>query len=67
MSYVLLKGIMLVMSTRATTREEGLGLDASQHGEEAYTTGDGAILILPEASPSIGITLPVAPGHEVAP
>jgi Amt family ammonium transporter len=30
-------------------RAESLGLDVSQHGEEAYTRGEGAILISPEA------------------
>ncbi len=30
-------------------REEGLGLDVSQHGEEAYARGEGAILVLPRA------------------
>ena len=33
---------------RATTPDEGLGLDVSQHGEEAYARGEGAILILDE-------------------
>jgi len=34
--------------------EEGLGMDVSQHGEEAYVDGEGAILILPEqAAPSV--------------
>ena len=28
--------------------DEGLGLDVTQHGEEAYTRGEGAILVLPE-------------------
>ena len=32
-----------------TEREEALGLDVTQHGEEAYATGEGAILITPEA------------------
>jgi len=31
---------------RMTAREEGLGLDVSQHGEEAYSRGEGAILLL---------------------
>jgi Amt family ammonium transporter len=31
---------------RAADREEGLGLDVTQHGEEAYAREDGAILIL---------------------
>ncbi len=28
-------------------RRRGLGLDVTQHGEEAYTRGEGAILVLP--------------------
>ena len=28
--------------------DEGIGLDVSQHGEEAYARGEGAILVLPE-------------------
>ena len=45
-SYVLLKVIGLVTSLKVATKEEGLGLDVSQHGEEAYADHDGAILIL---------------------
>jgi Amt family ammonium transporter len=45
-SFALLKGIGLVMHLRATDREEGAGLDVAMHGEEAYTTGEGAILLL---------------------
>jgi len=33
-----------------TEREEALGLDVAQHGEEAYATGEGAILVVPEAT-----------------
>ena len=44
---------------RATTRDEGLGLDVTQHGEEAYARGEGAILVLPEAA-GTGLVLPVA-------
>ena len=39
------------MALRATTREEGLGLDITQHGEEAYARGEGAILLLPDVHP----------------
>jgi Amt family ammonium transporter len=42
---------------RAGAREEGLGLDVTQHGEEAYTRGEGAILVLREAVPT-GLTMP---------
>jgi Amt family ammonium transporter len=33
---------------RAEATDEGLGMDVTQHGEEAYTEGEGAILVLPE-------------------
>jgi ammonium transporter, Amt family len=32
-----------------TEREEALGLDVVAHGEEAYATGEGAVLVTPEA------------------
>jgi Amt family ammonium transporter len=48
MTFVLLKLIALVLPLRATSRDEALGLDVSDHGEEAYAEGDGAILISPE-------------------
>jgi len=48
-TFVLLKVIMLVMPLRATEREEALGMDVVQHGEEAYASGEGAILVAPEA------------------
>jgi ammonium transporter, Amt family len=47
----ILKLIALVTPLRATAREEGLGLDVSQHGEEAYASGEGAILVLSEETP----------------
>ena len=48
MTFVLLKLIALVLPLRAGSREEALGLDVSDHGEEAYAEGDGAILISPD-------------------
>jgi Amt family ammonium transporter len=48
-TYVLLRLMSLVMPLRVSEREEALGLDVTQHGEEAYATGEGAILITPEA------------------
>ena len=39
----------LVMPLRVTERQEALGLDVVEHGEEAYPTGEGAILVTPEA------------------
>ncbi|HZI91927.1 MAG TPA: ammonium transporter [Thermoleophilaceae bacterium] len=57
-TFVLLKVIMRVMPLRATEREEALGMDIVQHGEEAYATGEGAILIAPETDDEAAV--PVA-------
>ncbi len=48
-TYVLLRLIGAVMPLRVTEHEEALGMDVIQHGEEAYATGEGAILVTPEA------------------
>ena len=45
----ILKSIALVAPLRRTGREEGIGLDVVQHGEEAYARGEGAVLVPPEA------------------
>jgi Amt family ammonium transporter len=47
-TFVILKALALVMPLRITGRDEKLGLDVSDHGEEAYTHGDGAILVKPK-------------------
>jgi Amt family ammonium transporter len=46
-TFLLLKLIALVVPLRNTGRVEGVGMDVTEHGEEAYTTGDGAILVTP--------------------
>ncbi len=48
-SYLLLKLVALVMPLRVDSRQEGTGLDVPLHGEEAYTHGEGAILVMPNA------------------
>ncbi len=48
-TFVLLRVILVFTPLRATEREEALGMDIVQHGEEAYATGEGAILISSEA------------------
>jgi ammonium transporter, Amt family len=48
MTFILLKAINLVMPIRATERDESVGMDFAFHGEEAYATGEGAILVLPD-------------------
>ncbi|WP_337844167.1 ammonium transporter [Thermus sp.] len=50
-TFVLLKAIALLTPLRTSPKEEGLGLDVTQHGEEAYASGEGAVLVLPEAAP----------------
>jgi Amt family ammonium transporter len=58
MTFVLLKLIGMVMPLRASDREEATGMDVVQHGEEAYVTGEGAILLLPD---DVGkVAIPVA-------
>jgi Amt family ammonium transporter len=60
----ILKLVALFSRVRATAHEEGLGLDVTQHGEEAYTSGEGAILVLREGEgPAAPLPEPVlAPG-----
>ncbi len=48
-TYVLLKVIGAVMPLRGEDRDEAVGMDLIHHGEEAYATGEGAILVTPEA------------------
>jgi Amt family ammonium transporter len=50
MTFVLLRLIGRVMPLRATPHEEAIGMDVVQHGEEAYATGEGAILVSTEAA-----------------
>ncbi|HZA59006.1 MAG TPA: ammonium transporter [Solirubrobacterales bacterium] len=47
-TFALLKAIGAVMPLRATEREEAMGMDVIYHGEEAYPTGEGAILVQPD-------------------
>jgi Amt family ammonium transporter len=57
-TFVLLKLIGLTTALRATEHQEAIGMDVTQHGEESYVTGEGAILITPEAG--VEAELPVA-------
>jgi ammonium transporter, Amt family len=47
-TFVLLKLVGAVMPLRASEHDEALGMDVVYHGEEAYVTGEGAILVMPE-------------------
>ena len=48
----LLRLIGVLSPLRADGRQEGIGMDVGQHGEEAYTNGEGAILVLPDDRPA---------------
>jgi Amt family ammonium transporter len=51
MTFVLLKLVGAIIPLRANPREEATGMDVTQHGEEAYTSGEGAILVLENQAP----------------
>jgi ammonium transporter, Amt family len=57
-TYVLLRVIGAVMPLRASEDEESIGMDTVNHGEEAYVTGEGAILVRPDGDGKIEV--PVA-------
>jgi Amt family ammonium transporter len=48
-TFVLLKLVGLFTPLRASRHEQALGMDVVEHGEEAYATGEGAILLSTEA------------------
>ena len=48
-TFAIVKLLGVFGAVRASARDEGLGLDVTQHGEEAYSRGEGAILVLPDA------------------
>ncbi len=56
-TFVLLKLIGLVSPLRGPEREEALGMDVIHHGEEAYATGEGAILVAPETGAEPGVAV----------
>ena len=58
MTYVLLRAIGFVTSLRGVERDEAVGMDLVHHGEEAYASGEGAILVTPEDS--VETPVPVA-------
>jgi Amt family ammonium transporter len=54
-TFVLLKLLGFVTSLRTSERDESIGLDVMQHGEEAYVTGEGAILVAPDGERDRGL------------
>ncbi|TFG69910.1 MAG: ammonium transporter [Solirubrobacterales bacterium] len=54
-TFLILRGLGALTPLRASERDEAIGMDVSQHGEEAYLTGEGALLIsIPEADAQPG-------------
>ncbi len=49
MTFVILKVLGAVVALRTPAYTEGLGMDVSQHGEEAYSSGEGSILVIPDS------------------
>jgi len=47
-TFILLSVMAFAFRLRVTERDEAIGLDVMQHGEEAYVTGEGAILVEPD-------------------
>jgi Amt family ammonium transporter len=56
-TFAIVKLLGTVGRIRATARDEGLGLDVTQHGEEAYSRGEGAILVLPDIGTPRGLSV----------
>jgi ammonium transporter, Amt family len=61
-SFMLLKLVGVIIPLRAEGQEEGFGMDVSQHGEEAYAEGEGAILVLPDRDVQVGSAAMAAEG-----
>jgi Amt family ammonium transporter len=47
-TFLILRVLALFMPLRTSELEESVGLDVTEHGEEAYASGEGAILLSPE-------------------
>ena len=58
-SFGLLKALALVTELRPSVRAEGIGLDLTEHGEEGYAQGEGAILLLDEPLAAPAVVHPV--------
>jgi ammonium transporter, Amt family len=58
MTYALLRVMGRFTSLRASEHDEAVGMDVVQHGEEAYASGEGAILVLPDADGEVLVADP---------
>jgi Amt family ammonium transporter len=57
-TFILLKLVGALMPLRASEKDEAIGMDIVDHGEEAYASGEGAILVEPEANGEILVADP---------
>jgi Amt family ammonium transporter len=57
-TFLLLKLVGAVMPLRASEHDEAVGMDVVYHGEEAYASGEGAILVAPDADGEILVADP---------
>ena len=62
-TFAILKLVGLVVPLRISGRRVGVGLDVMEHGEEAYTAGDGAILISPGDAPAARVADTMTAAH----
>ena len=62
---IILKVVSFITPLRPGRAEEGQGIDVVGHGEEGYSRGEGAVLVLPEVG-SAPKGLPVRDGTPVA-
>ncbi len=49
-TFLILTVMGWLTALRGSDRDEALGMDVVHHGEEAYATGEGAILVMPETA-----------------
>jgi Amt family ammonium transporter len=65
-TFAVLKAVALVIPLRREVREEGIGMDVAQHGEEGYARGEGAVLVPSggHATGNVGFEV-VLPAQEV--
>ncbi|HEX7609129.1 MAG TPA: ammonium transporter [Solirubrobacteraceae bacterium] len=56
-TFVILRLMALAMPLRVGAREEAVGMDIVEHGEQAYMAGEGAILVTPDlaAEPALAV------------
>jgi Amt family ammonium transporter len=53
-TYVILRALRVLMPIRVGEQAEAIGMDVAEHGEEAYTSGEGAILVISEGDGHAG-------------